>query len=426
MRSKPLDYYKALYQIATEVDSSTSTKDVLNGIVRSTAKAIGLKGCSLMLLSQDRKRLVHTVAYGLSSSYIRKGSVKIDPITDEALKGNPIIVFDATTDPRIQYKAQAKEEGIASILSMPMVLREEVIGILRVYTSEPRDFTTDDIEFLNLVAALGAISLRKAREYESQEQHYEKRLQEKIAQLEQSQEDLAKVEEAKDKLLAFISMVAHDLKAPIAAIQTYFGVMLGGYTGELNEKHQEMIGKSSARLDGLLEFISDLLDISRIETGQIVNEMEQVSLNEITDELLEDIDRLAEQKGLKLVAEIPPDLPPVHGSSLRLQQVLTNLLSNAIKFTEEGGTVNLQLLSRNGEIIGEVQDDGIGIPSEDLPHIFEDFYRAANVEAPGSGLGLPIAKRIIEAHGGKIEAISPCPETRRGCKFTFSLPIKTQ
>ncbi len=426
MRSKPLDYYKALYQIATEVDSSTSTKDVLNGIVRSTAKAIGLKGCSLMLLSQDRKRLIHTVAYGLSSSYIRKGSVKIDPITDEALKGNPIIVFDATTDPRIQYKAQAKEEGIASILSMPMVLREEVIGILRVYTSEPRDFTTDDIEFLNLVAALGAISLRKAREYESQEQHYEKRLQEKMAQLEQSQEDLAKVEEAKDKLLAFISMVAHDLKAPIAAIQTYFGVMLGGYTGELNEKHQEMIEKSSARLDGLLEFISDLLDISRIETGQIVNEMEHVSLAEITDELLEDIERLAEQKEIHFIVDIPPDLPPIHGSSLRLQQALTNLLSNAIKFTAEGGTVNLQLLSKNGEIIGEVQDDGIGIPSEDLPHIFEDFYRATNVEAPGSGLGLPIAKRIIEAHGGQIEAKSPCPETRCGCKFTFSLPAETQ
>lgn len=424
MRSRPLDYYKALYQIATDVDSGTSTKDVLNGIVRSTAKSIGLKGCSLMLLSKDRKRLVHTVAYGLSSSYIRKGSVKIDPITDEALKGNPIIVYDATTDPRIQYKAQAKEEGIASILSMPMVLREEVIGILRVYTSEPRDFTTEDIEFLNLVAALGAISLRKAREYESQEQYYEKRLQEKIAQLEQSQEDLAKVEEAKDKVLAFISMVAHDLKAPLAAIQTYFGVMLGGYTGELNEKHQELIEKSSARLDGLLEFISDLLDISRIETGQIINEMETVSLVEITDELLEDIERLAEHKGLKLVTEIPPDLPPIHGSSLRLQQVLTNLLSNAIKFTAEGGTVNLQLISRNGEIIGEVQDDGIGIPSEDLPHIFEDFYRAANVDAPGSGLGLPIAKRIIEAHGGEVKAISPCPETSRGCKFTFSIPIK--
>lgn len=425
MEQQPLDYYKALYQIATEVDSSTSTKDVLNGIVRSTAKTIGAKGCSLMLLTQDRKRLVHTVAYGLSSSYIKKGSVKVDTIIDEALKGNPMVVFDAITDPRIQYKAQAKEEGIASILSIPMVLREEIIGILRVYTCEPRDFTTEDIEFLNLVAALGAISLRKAREYESQEHYYEQRLQEKMAQLEQSREDLAMVEEAKHTLLAFISMVAHDLKAPLAAIQTYFGVMLGGYTGELSEKHRELISKSSSRLDGLLEFISDLLDISRFETGEIVHEMKDVSMVELTNEIIEDIQRLAEQKNLQFVTDISPGIPPIRGSAPRLQQVLTNLLSNAIKFTPENGSISLSLLCKNGEIIGEVQDSGIGIPEAEISQVFDDFYRASNVDAPGTGLGLPIVKRIIEAHGGQIEAISPCPETNTGSRFTFCLPLKT-
>ncbi|MBT4512259.1 MAG: GAF domain-containing sensor histidine kinase [Chloroflexi bacterium] len=422
MEEQPLDYYKALYQLAVEVNFSTSSEDVLDNIVRSTAMAINAKGCSLMLLTPDRKQLIHTVAYGLSDSYIKKGSLKLDPILQEVLNGNPVAINNVDIDPRVQYRAQALKEGIASMISVPVILRGETTGVLRVYTAKYRQFSFDDIQFLNLAASLGAIALKKAREYESQEKYYEQRLQEKVAQLEQSREDLATVEEAKNKLLSFISMVAHDLKAPLAAIQTYFGVMLGGYTGELSEKHRDLIEKSSARLDALFELISDLLDISRIETGQIVHEMEEVSLKELTGILLEDTQRLAEQKGLSFSADISPDLPKINGSALRLQQLFTNLLSNALKFTPEGGSVSLNLTCRDCEIVGEIEDSGVGIPEQDLPHVFEDFYRATNVEAPGTGLGLPIVNRILEAHGGQIKAQSPSPDSGKGCKFTFILP----
>ena len=422
MEERPLDYYKALYQLAVEVYSSTSSEVTLDNIVRSTALAINAKGCSLMLLTPDRKKLIHTVAYGLSDSYIKKGPLQLDPILQEVLKGNPVAINNVEIDPRVQYRAQALNEGIASMISVPVVLRGETTGVLRVYTAEPRQFSFDDIQFLNLAASLGAIALKKAREYESQEKYYEQRLQEKVAQLEQSREDLARVEEAKNKLLSFISMVAHDLKAPLAAIQTYFGVMLGGYTGELSDKHRDLIEKSSARLDALLELISDLLDISRIETGQIVNEMEEVSLGELTASILEDTQRLADEKGLSFSANISPDLPKINGSALRLQQVFTNLLSNAIKFTPEGGSVKLNLIHRDCQILGEIDDTGVGIPEQDLPHVFEDFYRATNVEAPGTGLGLPIVNRILEAHGGQIKAQSPSPDSGKGCKFTFVLP----
>lgn len=423
MEERPTDYYKPLYHIAIEVTSSTEPAEVLDSLVRSTAEAMGVKGCSLMLLSPNRKQLIHTTSYGLSESYLGKGPVGIGPILTEVLSGSPVAVSDVSTDSRVQYRTQAIKEGIVSMLSVPLLVGTQIQGVLRVYTGEPREFTTDDIEFLTLVAGLGGIALRKARIHESRERFYEERLEEKVAQLEQVREELARVEEAKNKLLGFISIVAHDLKSPLAAIQSYFGVMLGGYSGELDEKHRHMIERSSARIDGLLELISDLLDISRIETGQILKEKERVCPADLARNTLEEARRLAEQKGLELEASIAPDISSIDCSPTRLEQVFTNLLSNAIKFTDQGGTVTLQMQEKNGAIIAEVLDTGVGIPEEELPQIFEDFYRATNViETPGTGLGLPIVKRIVEAHGGKVSVESPVPDTGRGCKFTVWLP----
>ena len=123
MENRSLDYYKALYDIAVEVYASTSTEAVLNNIVRSTALALGLKGCSLLLLTPSRKQLIHTAAYGLSDSYIGKGPVGVGPILAEVLKGNPVAVEDVSSDPRVQYREQAVREGITSMLSVPVILR---------------------------------------------------------------------------------------------------------------------------------------------------------------------------------------------------------------------------------------------------------------------------------------------------------------
>lgn len=423
MEQTSLDYSRALYEIAAEVYSSTAPDDVLDGIVKSAAKAMQVKGCSLMLLTPNRKQLIHTAAYGLSDSYISKGPLKLDPIIAKALKGTPMVVSDVNTDPRVQYRTQAQKEGITSMLSLPVMLRGEITGVLRIYTAEKHEFSPDDIEFLSLVSNLGAIALEKARQYESQGQFYEQRLSEKMQQLEHAADELNELEGAKNKLLAFISMAAHDLKAPLSAIQTYFDVLLDGFAGELDRKQKEIIERSSTRVDGLFELISDLLDICRMETTQVVSEMKEVSLSELAEVPVEDALKMAEEKGLTMTADIPLDLPSVYGSPIRLKQVFTNLLSNAIKFTPEGGTATVKLWARGSTIVGEVQDSGIGIPKEDHPHIFDDFFRARNACAPGTGLGLSIVKRIIEAHGGQIRAESPCRKDGTGSKFTFVLPI---
>jgi signal transduction histidine kinase len=134
---------------------------------------------------------------------------------------------------------------------------------------------------------------------------------------------------------------------------------------------------------------------------------------------------LAKQKGLRFSVDIAPDMPSINGSPSRLQQVIVNLVTNAINYTPEG-EVAIRARQKDSEVLVEVTDTGCGVPQEELPKVFEDFFRGSNTEARGTGLGLSISKRIIEAHGGRIWALSPCPETGKGCKFSFTLPIKPQ
>jgi GAF domain-containing protein len=166
-------YYTSLYELAATLNSARAPDSILRSVAEGVAKAMGAKGCSLMLLSPDKKVLLHTVAYGLSDWYVRKGPVSADRSISEAMEGKPIAVFEATKDEQIQYREQAKKEGIASILSVPMMLREETIGVIRVYTAEPCHFTMDDIYFVGAVANLGAISLENARLYEATQKDYE-------------------------------------------------------------------------------------------------------------------------------------------------------------------------------------------------------------------------------------------------------------
>ncbi len=166
-------YYQSLYEVAAALNSAHTPESVLRSIVEMTAQAMGAKGCSLMLLTPDRKLLLHTVAYGLSDWYVRKGPVSADKSISDALEGKPVAVLDATEDERIQYREQAKTEGIASILSAPMMLREEIIGVIRIYTAEPCHFTMDDMYFVGVVANLGAIALENARLYDAVQKDYE-------------------------------------------------------------------------------------------------------------------------------------------------------------------------------------------------------------------------------------------------------------
>lgn len=165
-------YYLTLNEVVRAVSSAHTTDSVLRSIPENVTKAIDAKGCSLMLFASNKKHLLHTVSYGLSDSYMEKGPLLIDKSMSEAMRGKPVTVLDATTDNRIQYQREKKQEGIASILSVPMRLRDKIIGVVRVYTAKPRQFTEDDIYFVTTVANLGAIALENARRYDSVQKDY--------------------------------------------------------------------------------------------------------------------------------------------------------------------------------------------------------------------------------------------------------------
>jgi signal transduction protein with GAF and PtsI domain len=171
--SKEKKYCESLSRMVATLNSSLSHAQMVYSIVESVAKTMRAKGCSLMLLTPDKKILLHTSAYGLSDWFVRKGPVTVDKSMTDTLSGTPITVLDIASDERIQYQKQLIQEGIVSVLSVPVTLKEEVIGVMRVYTSAPYVFTDEDIKFATMATNVGAIALETARFYQTLQQDYD-------------------------------------------------------------------------------------------------------------------------------------------------------------------------------------------------------------------------------------------------------------
>jgi signal transduction histidine kinase len=239
-------------------------------------------------------------------------------------------------------------------------------------------------------------------------------------ELQKANEELVRLDRLKTY---FLAMASHDLKTPLAAVQSYLQVLLGGFVGELNEEHGRILNRCSQRIRELFDLINRFLDLAQIEKGKVVEEMEMICIRDVLDSCVEEVRVLAAEKAQELNAEIPQDLPNVYGSANHLKQVVTNLLSNGVKFTPELGSITLRAREMENEIEVSVTDTGIGIDPDDLPRLFEQFFRGkGGAAAQGTGLGLCISKRIVEAHHGTIWAESPYDEGQSGARFIFTLP----
>jgi GAF domain-containing protein len=168
------DYYTALYQVALTISSSLELDQVLQSAVTSITEAMQVKACGLRLLDASTGQLRQSAVYGLSSDYLAKGPVeaKHSPIDSEALTGSPVSIFDVRSDPRFQYKDAARQEGLVSVLCVPLEVHGEAIGVMRVYTSEPTIFHEDDIQFLSVLARLAGLAIENARLYENIKSSY--------------------------------------------------------------------------------------------------------------------------------------------------------------------------------------------------------------------------------------------------------------
>ncbi len=230
----------------------------------------------------------------------------------------------------------------------------------------------------------------------------------------------SRLERARETMGHILSVIFHDLKAPLAAVESYNRLLLGHFAGELTEEQRNIVQRSSKRLSELLNLVSNMIDFSRIDFGDL--KMSRISLAKVIDDCVEAMYPLAEEKGLRLVVEVSQELSVVLGAQERLKQVVTNLLSNAIKFTPSGGMITVKAKDDKDYVQVDVIDTGIGIPAEALPKIFDGFYEGLSAAGRGAGLGLSISKKIVEGHDGRIWAVSPCPETGKGTEFTFILP----
>ena len=176
MRKTEYTYLSAFVHIARAMNSSLELQEVLHQIVKSTCETTGSKGCTLMLLDEGGEKLEVESSYGLSDQYVRKGPVAADKSTFDTLKGKPVIVEDAASDPRVQYPLEAKQEGIASIVSLPIISREIVVGVLRLYTAVPCKFVEDDIDFLSAIAMQSGLAIENAKMYGHVKMDYKKRM----------------------------------------------------------------------------------------------------------------------------------------------------------------------------------------------------------------------------------------------------------
>jgi two-component system NtrC family sensor kinase len=216
----------------------------------------------------------------------------------------------------------------------------------------------------------------------------------------------------------FVSAVSHDLRSPLTAILGY--VELIGRVGTINDTQKEFIRRIQISVQNITALITDLLDLGRIEAG-LDTRNEFISLGVVLQHAVDNFTTLAQDKGQRLVVDIPGNLPKVLGSPVRLRQVANNLIGNAYKYTPRDGEIKVKALVEDGQVILQVSDSGPGIPLSDQPYIFDKFYRASNVgtETPGTGLGLAIVKSIVEAHGGRVWVESIVGQ---GSVFTVMLP----
>ncbi|MBI2322040.1 MAG: PAS domain-containing protein [Chloroflexi bacterium] len=232
-------------------------------------------------------------------------------------------------------------------------------------------------------------------------------------------QDLTELRRLESARRDFVANISHELRTPLASLKALVETLEAGALDDATAA-REFLGRMHVEVDGLVQLVQELLELSRIESGRAELRCASQALEPLLAEAVERLSPQADRAGLALAVEVPDGLPPVWADRARVQQVLLNLVHNAIKFTPPGGRVTVRAGCADGEVVISVADTGVGIAAEDLARIFERFYKADKSRAStGTGLGLAIAKHTVLAHGGRIWAES---ELGDGATFTFTLP----
>ena len=345
-----------------------------------------------------------------------------DPMSPEGivlLQGKPLLLGDLQAvwdhihplNQRLASMTQGK-----ALIAVPLKTKDRILGSLTVDRIQAHSLTQDDLELMMTVAHQVAIALDNASAYEQIEYlnvGLEAKVRERTAELEQA-----------DRLRSqFLSHVSHELKTPLTAIKGFLQNLLDGLTGPLTEKQQRYLSRMLDNSDRLIRMIEALLDRTRIQSGRLDLAPCELDLGPCVADAVEQLRLLAQAKQQVLETVVPSTPLMVWADHDRLIQIVTNLVQNAVKFTPEGGSITVMVRQENQTLAGvSVRDTGPGIPSEFLDQIFDPFFRAKQVRSgiKGLGLGLSIVQKLVELHGGTIEAQS---EPGQGAELSFTIPL---
>jgi len=397
---------EAFFELYDRMIGDVDIPSVLAGVADVVCQDLRAQAASIYLIDRDTDELVSAAVIGNVAQTIRV-PIRSDSLAGYcASSGRSFVVPDAygdlsTVHPQLQFDRSWDElNGFRTrdVMCAPATFKDEILGVVQVINSADKPFTDADLGPLRNLSRLIGYALYHARLYD----------------------DLATMRRLEKDKAQFMRIMAHELKSPVAAAR-----MLSGALGTQHAEDSQVAdisGRIGARMDQLMELIQDLLDLAKVKSGDPLGEIATVDLAAETRGVCDQYREPAEAKGLALDVQLPESPVPVRIDAKGYQLVVSNLVSNGVKYTPEG-TVTVTLAREDEWAVLSVTDSGIGIPADDVPRLFREFFRASNAKKqrlPGSGVGLSGAKHIVERFGGRMELTSVENE---GSTFTARLPL---
>lgn len=393
------NYFSVFRDILRSIYSSTNLREVLNVVVTKTAEVLDAKGTLLRILNQETHQFDVGAAYGLGEYYITKGPVSTEKLLHDPSELHKVkIITDIWHAPRVEYPQHAWDEGIRMMLDVPMAIENEMRGLIRIYLTEPRAFSTDELDFMVTVAEQCACIIERVRLAENQQAHIT---------------HLATQMEKMSSLGRMAAGVAHEINNPLAGILLFSSNMSKKVEpGSSLEKGLNIIIRETQRCKVIIQ---GLLEFSREKPPKKA----KANINDVIRAALGVVENQFFVRYVTLEQYLAQDMAETLLDSNQIEQVFINLLLNALHAVEDHGRVSIKSLldSEKNRIEIEIADNGCGISAENVKNIFEPFY---TTRANGTGLGLAVSYGIIESHRGNIRVFS---KLGAGTRFVIDFPI---
>ncbi|MFA7658848.1 MAG: hybrid sensor histidine kinase/response regulator [Candidatus Gastranaerophilaceae bacterium] len=417
--------YNTSSQFAGTLDKDKLIDIMIEGMDKSLSFGLA---CALTFRNEGEPVLIINSLYKISERLLEalklRATLNYKSIFEKKEMPFELDIKKLKVEKRIKHAMKEYDFSVLRSDNMfaPIVLSDNFFGFIEIFREA--EFTTEDATCFQTLAQQVSLPLKSASLYE---------------EIKKSNKKLERLERLKSE---FISIVSHELRTPLTAIKNSLDIILSGKTGVLAETASKFVNMAKRNVTRLSGIINDLLDLSKIEAGKMDFKFELIKIEPVIEYVKTSLEEMAREKNLTLKTRIEDNFAEIYADSRRLEQVLTNLVSNAIKFTPEGGQIEIRTAVMDAKEINYVEmfdeefkqmhgkylvlcvkDNGIGISQENLAHVFDKFAQIENSlsrKVGGSGLGLPIARQLLEAHNGTIWCNSK-PE--KGSSFYFVIPV---